>query len=71
MDLEMHTLAGQPVLLLFKHNILVAAHRDTGDALRIRPSLPGWLGAVELLPAQRELRIALEFVDGFLHFLLF
>ena len=23
----------------------VAAHRDTGDAPRIRPSLPGWLGA--------------------------
>jgi len=50
---------------------LVAAHRDTGDALRIRPSLLGWLGASELLLAQRELRAALEFVDSFLHVLLF
>ena len=56
----MRTLAEQPVRLLFKHNILVAAHRGTVDTLRTRPASFGWLGALEALPAQRELQAALE-----------
>ena len=35
------------------------------------PLLARSVGDCELLPAQRELRVALEFVNGFLHVLLF
>ena len=43
----MRTLAGQPILPLFKDNILVAAHRGIVGTLRTRPASLGWLGALE------------------------